>query len=101
MKKVYSLLLSVLFIVSAFAQAPEKMSFQAVVRDQNGALKANSLIGVQIIITKDGGFFPQIVYTETHTTTSNANGLITLEVGNGTVVNGDFSSIDWEMEVIH
>ena len=95
MKKVYSLLLSVLFIVSAFAQAPEKMSFQAVVRDQNGALKANSLIGVQIIITKDGGFFPQIVYTETHTTTSNANGLITLEVGNGTVVNGDFSSIDW------
>jgi hypothetical protein len=95
MKKLNLLLLSVLFIVSAFAQAPEKMSFQAVVRDQNGTLKTNSLIGVQIIITKDGGFFPQTVYTETHTTTSNANGLITLEVGNGTVVNGDFPSIDW------
>jgi len=35
------------------------------------------------------------VYVETHSTSSNANGLLTLEVGSGSVVAGTFSTIDW------
>ncbi|MCD6202639.1 MAG: hypothetical protein J7K46_12615 [Bacteroidales bacterium] len=34
------------------------------------------------------------VYVETQTPATNDNGLITLEIGKGTVVSGDFSSID-------
>ncbi|MDD3875311.1 MAG: fibrobacter succinogenes major paralogous domain-containing protein [Bacteroidales bacterium] len=92
--KLLRVLFFLLFCTSINAQAPEKMTYQAIVRDQNGALMVNTTIGVQVMITKDG-FLPVTVYTETHTATSNANGLITLEVGNGTVVNGDFSTIDW------
>lgn len=95
MRKIFLILVAFIFTGTAFAQAPEKISYQAVVRDQNGALKTNTTIGVQVSITKDGGMFPQLVYTETHTATSNTNGLITLEIGNGTVVNGNFSTIDW------
>lgn len=95
MKNIFSILAVFIFTVTAFAQAPEKISYQAVVRDQNGVLKTNTTIGVQVSITKDGGMFPQLVYTETHVVTSNSNGLITLEIGNGTIINGVFSNIDW------
>lgn len=95
MKPIFTLIAAVLFTANIFAQAPEKMSYQAVVRDQNGNLKTNAAIGVQITINKDAGLFPTIVYTERHTATTNANGLISLEIGTGTVVNGNFSTIDW------
>jgi uncharacterized protein (TIGR02145 family) len=35
------------------------------------------------------------VYVETHSKTSNVNGLLTLEVGTGTVTTGTFATIDW------
>ncbi len=95
MKQLFTFLVAVLLTGNIFAQAPEKMSYQAVVRDQNGNLKTNTTIGIQVSITKDGGLFPTIIYTETHTATTNANGLISLEIGTGTVVNGSFSTIDW------
>ncbi len=66
MKQLFTFLVAVLLTGNIFAQAPEKMSYQAVVRDQNGNLKTNTTIGIQVSITKDGGFFPTIIYTETH-----------------------------------
>lgn len=95
MKHLITFLVVVLVTTNIFSQAPEKMSFQAIVRDQNGNLKTNATIGVQLLITNDVGFFPQTVYSETHTAISNSNGLITLEIGGGTVVSGNFSTIDW------
>ena len=38
------------------------------------------------------------VYVETHTPTTNANGLVTLEIGTGTGVSGDFTTITWESD---
>jgi hypothetical protein len=35
------------------------------------------------------------VYVETQTPTTNANGLVSIEIGAGTVVSGDFTTIDW------
>jgi hypothetical protein len=35
------------------------------------------------------------VYVETQTPTTNTNGLVSLEVGGGTVLSGNFSTIDW------
>jgi len=94
MKKIYSVLLILLFSVTVFAQAPEKISYQAVIRNLNNTLLANQNIGMQISILK-GSATGSAVYTETQTTTSNANGLISIEIGAGTVVNGTFSTIDW------
>ena len=79
---------------SVFAQAPDKMSYQAVIRDAADNLVVNSPIGMQISILQ-GSETGNPVYVETQTPTSNANGLVSLEIGNGSVESGDFSSIDW------
>ncbi|MDD4210004.1 MAG: hypothetical protein PHI52_06675, partial [Bacteroidales bacterium] len=57
-------------------------------------LVTNQAIGMQISILQ-GSTSGTEVYIETHTPTSNANGLVSLEIGNGTIVSGDFASIDW------
>jgi hypothetical protein len=97
MKKIYSLLFTVTISTSSlFAQAPHKMSYQAVVRDSQGQLVVNSEIGMRISILQ-GSVFGASVYIETLTPETNANGLVTVEIGSDdvTVVTGDLSQIDW------
>jgi hypothetical protein len=76
------------------AQSPEGFSFQAVMRDASSVLKVNANIGLSIQLVQGS---PQgtVVYEETHAATSNANGLVSIVIGEGTVVNGDFATIDW------
>lgn len=77
-----------------FAQAPNKVSYQAIVRNSSNALVANTLVGMRVRVLQ-GSASGTPIYTETHTPTSNANGLVNVEIGGGTVVAGDFSTIDW------
>lgn len=89
-------LLFLLIFLSAYAnsQTPNKMSFQSVVRNTQGKLVVNKSIGVRTSILQ-GSSSGTSVYVETHTKTSNANGLLTLEIGTGTVTSGTFSTINW------
>ena len=95
MKKILLFFVAIMaMILVAEAQAPEKFSYQAVIRDAAGNLVANEPVGVRISIlqyTPDGS----AVYSETHYRGTNANGLVTMEIGAGTVVSGSFSNIDW------
>ena len=93
MKKIFSILVALLLAANVFAQVPEKMSYQAVIRDASDKLVTNQQIGMQISILQNT--IP--VYIETQTPTTNANGLVSFEIGGGnaTVVSGDFSTIDW------
>lgn len=77
-----------------FAQVPEQMSYQAIVRNSSGDLITNTSVGVQISILENSDSGPA-VYEETHTVTTNENGLLTLQIGLGSVVSGVFSEIDW------
>lgn len=94
MKKIITVCAVLLMTASVFAQAPEKMSYQAVVRDGSNALVSSTAVGMQISILQ-GSASGTAVYVETQTPTSNANGLVSLEIGAGTVVSGDFTTIDW------
>ena len=76
------------------AQAPQRMSYQSVVRNASNQIVANQSIGVKISIV-EGSLTGTIVYAEIHTTTTNANGLFTLEAGGGTPITGTFSGINW------
>ena len=78
----------------AMAQSPEKMSYQAVIRDASGELVKSSPVGMRIQLLQ-GSEFGASVYVETHEVSTNANGLLSIEIGMGTVVSGDFSSIEW------
>jgi hypothetical protein len=94
MKRLFTLLVAIVLISGTFAQSPEKMSYQAVVRNSSNQLVTNQAIGMKISILQ-GSAMGSPVYVETQTPTSNINGLVTLEIGGGTVVSGTFSSIDW------
>lgn len=94
MKFKLTLLVILLSSISIYSQTPEKMSFQAVIRNGSGDLVSNSSVGMRISILKSSNT-GSVVYSETHLVTSNANGLVTLQVGDGTVVSGSFTTIDW------
>ncbi|WP_051229728.1 hypothetical protein [Psychroserpens burtonensis] len=96
-KNLYSLSVALLLTLTTFAQAPEKMSYQAVVRDSGDNLVSGQVIGMQISIlqTTSSG---TAVYVETQTPSTNVNGLVTLEIGTGSVVSGDFTTIDWSSD---
>jgi hypothetical protein len=94
MKKLYTFLAAILLTAATFAQTPEKMSYQAVVRDSVDALVTNQAVGMQISILQTTAT-GTAVYEETHTPTTNINGLVSLEIGSGTPVTGTFAAIDW------
>ncbi len=95
MKKL-SFLIAILLLcaVSLFAQAPEKFTYQAVVRNASNSLVANAQVGVRVNILQ-GSASGNAVYSESHMATTNANGLITVNIGGGSVLHGTFASIDW------
>ena len=89
------LLFGMLFMgTTLLAQAPQKMSYQAVVRDASGALVSNSPVGVRISILQ-GSPSGSSVYVETQNIATNVNGLMSMSIGSGTVVSGAMSSINW------
>ena len=94
MKKIYSILAGLLLTASVFAQAPQKMSYQAVIRNSSNALITSTPVGMKISILQ-GSSTGTVVYAETQTITTNANGLASLEIGTGAVTSGTFSVIDW------
>ncbi len=104
MKQIYTILIAVLLTASVFlpqlvnAQAPEKMSYQAVVRNSTNQLVTNQSIGMQISILQTTATGTAI-YVERHLPLSNANGLVTIEIGTGTIVSGDFATIDWASHI--
>ena len=77
-----------------FSQVPQKMSYQAVVRNAQNQLIQNNAVGMRISILQ-GSPIGTAVYVETHVPVTNGNGSATIEIGNGTVVSGVFSNIDW------
>lgn len=81
MKKI-SLFITVLTLLSAlaYAQSPQKMNYQTVVRNSNGAVLANTPVKFRFTI-HDGSATGTAVFTETQTTTTNQLGLVSLEIG--------------------
>lgn len=91
MRTLVILLATVLLTARAFSQAPQKMSYQAVIRNSSNVLVSNTQVTMRISILKN----TTPVYVERQTATSNTNGLVTIEIGNGIVLSGSFASIDW------
>jgi len=94
MKKIFTLLTAIVVTATAWAQAPEKMSYQSVVRDADNNLVTNQTVGMQISILQ-GSSGGSAVYVETHNPGTNVNGLVAIEIGDGSAVTGDFTNIDW------
>jgi hypothetical protein len=90
MKKLFTLSLVILMTCYVFAQSPQKMSYQCVIRNTGGALVTNQIVRIRISILQ-GTSTGSVVYTETQTPTTNANGLVSIEIGGG----AGFNTINW------
>ena len=75
-------------------QSPQKMSYQAVIRNSNDSLLISTPVGMRISLVQ-GSPTGTVVFSETQAATTNANGLVSLQIGMGTVVTGTFACIDW------
>ena len=83
-----------LCVTALFAQAPNKFTYQAVVRNTSNQLITNTLVGIRVSILQNSAT-GSVVYSETQMLSTNANGLVTMNIGEGTVVYGSFNNIDW------
>jgi uncharacterized protein (TIGR02145 family) len=93
-RKLFLTAISLFFFTFTFAQAPNKMSYQAVIRNSSNTLVSNQPVGMRISILQ-GSASGTAVYIETQTPTTNDNGLASLEIGGGTVVSGNIATINW------
>ncbi len=93
MKNIYILLIACFISITAFAQAPEGMSYQAVIKDAQNRVLISKKIGIKISILQDanGG---SAVYSETQSLKTNSNGLVSLTIGAGDTQDS-FGDIDW------
>jgi len=98
MKTIILTLLAVLSTFILIAQAPQAFKYQAVARNSSGEVLSNQDVSFQISILQ-GSTSGTAVYVETHDTITNEFGLVNLEIGNGTLVNGDFTTIDWGSDI--
>jgi uncharacterized protein (TIGR02145 family) len=96
MKKIFTLTIVLLITIGAFAQPPQKMSYQCVIRNASGELVTNQSVGVRISVLQ-GTVSGTIVYKETYNPNpqTNTNGLVTVEIGGGNAIIGTFSTINW------
>lgn len=84
------------FFVSTtvFAQSPQRISYQAVARDNGGIVIANAPVSFRLSVLENSTS-GNSVYSETHNVTTNDYGLANLHLGGGNVASGNFSTIDW------
>jgi hypothetical protein len=93
-----TLLIGLLTLSASWAQTPDAINYQGVARDASGNPLANQAIGLQLSI-RSGSASGTVAYEETHTVTTNALGLFSVLLGQGTAGTGDFSTIDWGSDV--
>jgi hypothetical protein len=88
------LILMMAFSLTGFGQAPYFMSYQAVIRDAGNQLVTNAPIGMKVSILQ-GSATGTAVFEETHVANTDANGLVTIMIGNGANVSGSIATIIW------
>jgi hypothetical protein len=94
MKSVLFLLLLLVFGVTMYSQVPQGIPYQAVARDNQGSPISNQSVTIQFSLheaSADG----QVIFRETHNTTTNAQGLFSLTFGSGVATVGSFANINW------
>jgi len=94
MKKITLILIFIATSLTVMAQAPDKISYQAIVRNSSDQILANQNVGIQISLL-EGATNGNAIYVETQNPTTNNNGLLSIEIGTGTNTTGIFSDIDW------
>ena len=95
MKKILTTIFCIAATATLFAQVPQSFSFQAVMRNNDNTLMTNQMVHAKFTITPNDNS-DVITYCETHTLTTDSNGILRAEIGKGTSCGGRFDQIHWE-----
>ena len=79
-----------LLVVTCYAQ--QGINYKAIIHDANGEVLVSTMVTVQFTILENGSIN---VYQDSHSPTTDDNGIIIVNIGEGSVISGDFSSIGW------
>ncbi len=96
MKKLYSIILICVIAISISYSQVQTFKYQAVIRDNDGNILSNKRVGLKVSIIQ--GSADTAVYSEEFNQTSDEFGIINLEIGKGTVLSGNYLTVDWSME---
>lgn len=88
------LLLALTFSSFIFAQVPQGISYQAIALNSSGTAVVSSNVGLRLSLL-DNSASGTVIYTETHSKTTTAQGLFNLVIGQGTSTFGIFSTTNW------
>ncbi len=79
---------------SGVSAVPDLLNYQTAVRDNAGLILTNQMVNFRMsVIDVTAG--NTTVYSETHSATTSAQGLVDFQIGNGTPATGVFTDIDW------
>jgi len=87
-----------LFFLPVFflnAQTPNGITYQAIIRDNNGTPLSNTQVQLRFTIL-DNGITGNTIYQETFTPTTNTFGLVNLVIGEGNPTIGNYNSVLWK-----
>ena len=81
--------------IDCLAQVPQKFNYQGIARDLKGNPMAQQMMTLKLTVlpTADATIGE---YEEIQTVTTNEFGLYTLQIGNGTPLNGEMNSVKWD-----
>jgi hypothetical protein len=98
LKNPFLLFIFLLIFSKAGAQSPQGINYQGIARSIDGTPLSNRTLGIRMSILNNS---PNgtIIYSETATVISGANGLFNTVIGTGTPVTGTFSTIDWSTAI--
>jgi hypothetical protein len=94
MKKLLLCFFAFVFCYNVISQEVESISYQAIVRNVAGEVVATQAVSFKFSILKESTS-GEVVYSEKHGVTTNQDGLISLNIGDGTEKTGNFLTIDW------
>ncbi len=98
MKKVLLLLLVIAigFSTQLLAQAPLRINYQGVARNNFGTTINNKTISLRLSV-REGSAGGGTVYSETHTINTDQYGVFALSIGGGSIVSGTMASVNWAL----
>lgn len=92
MKTNYVMQTLVMVLLVFNSNAQQGFNYKAIIHNDNDEPIVNTLVTVQFTILKDGAI---PVYREMHNSATNANGILIVNIGEGSIISGEFNAIDW------
>jgi hypothetical protein len=78
----------------SYAQAPNGINYQAVIRNSTGTLASNTPVAIRVSIRQTTAT-GTIVYSERQNVTTDQFGLVNFVIGSGILLSGNFTNIPW------